>query len=1343
MYSHAKAFAYGNTANLTPTATPTFSPVAGSYLGTQSVTISSVTPGALIFYTTDGTAPTLGSSAYIGPISVALSETVNAIAIAPGFTQSQNAGAAYVITQTAATPTFNPGAGNYSGSQSVTISCSTPSSSIFFTTDGTTPTTGSAPYTAPITVSTAETVQAIATASGFSQSAVGSAAYTFVVPTGLMTFIPGDKLLSETLYNTAPSQAIVDIGIAAAVTGALTAFNGYVAGFQWTTFETGGTSLAPTYDFSKFWQIFLYKEAVWPGVSYGAYMTGEHVGQTLTQAQMTAANMANPAGFYVPAYILNCGGSVTVPNSFGSGSSTVYPVAPIYSGASSYGLNFEGFNSGNQTFLFVIPQWYNPGVTQAFINMLQAWSLSTCPTPIAYNAGTTYSVGMQQITAGQVYTYINATPGAGHTAPNTTFWAATNQKYSGLTFNQIDIFEGWGINDENSYLFNAAQNYSSGVVVNPPQTIAGHPETVPSNTNFWINHNKMFNAAVSFAPQKMFIVNESFGFGGNFGTDSNVNMAANINGNITSGATAPAALSTIKGLAFSTSDTHGQDFNATNNAASWGGQGLVGIVSPGTGGALPTPTVASLIRFMPKVGQVQPMDYSRNTGTTNNTAAAVQAIMTASQITHEEFRHWCPNDNSGVNNGGGTTYIVPTVVSFQSTAPCTTIRPVYMMNVGVTINSVTVASATSLNINFTPFVLNAAETGLQYQVYRDGSPVGITSTSPFLDSGLTTGVSHNYTIALINSNGVGPQGAPVSGTPSGAVQQFNFANFAGAPATLNLVTAATFSGSVIDITQGVSHNGGCVWYKTLQNIQSFTTTFSYVLPAISKTSNNFGIVFVVQNTNSTTNPFASGVNMVPASANGIAYGGGGGSGQVTTANSIGLVFNTSGFNQSGWFISPSPWTTVALCVDGGPCIGGGAPFGFTNGSGYAPLIDTHPFGLNFGSGNTISCVVTYDGTTLVLVATDTTTLASTRLSWPVNIPAIVGANTAWIGFMANEASQTDTGLPTVLSSWAYSTGINTRLATPTFNVPAGQYTGTQTISLSGPVGASIYYTTNGTPPTSASTLYTSAITVSSTQAIHAVAVQAGFTDSLVAEALYSIQASATPIINYPSGFASAGGLIRTLGQSSISGSNIVLVDSANTFEAGAAWFAALRDITNFTAVFGINLSSINTSFANGLCFVLQNYPQTNTGTNLNWSLGNGPFGVTVVSGGPYTLGSPGSGTQVAAFGYVQIFASIGVVFDISTNTVGLYTNGAFPSGSQVAIGGSVSLQSVTPITATLVYNGTSLVLTLHQGANTSPPITLSASINIPSIVGASSAWAGFTGATNFGASNIQISNWTM
>jgi hypothetical protein len=167
-----------------PAASPTFSLAAGSYTSSQSVTISDSTSGATIYYTTNGTTPTTSSNVYSGPITVNSSETLEAIATATGYSQSAVGSAAFTITPPAATPTFSSAAGIYTSSQSVSILDTTSGATIYYTTDGTTPTTASVAYSGPITVSSTETINAIATAAGYSQSAVATAAYTITPPTG-------------------------------------------------------------------------------------------------------------------------------------------------------------------------------------------------------------------------------------------------------------------------------------------------------------------------------------------------------------------------------------------------------------------------------------------------------------------------------------------------------------------------------------------------------------------------------------------------------------------------------------------------------------------------------------------------------------------------------------------------------------------------------------------------------------------------------------------------------------------------------------------------------------------------------------------------------------------------------------------------------------------------------------------------------------------------------------------------------------------------------------------------------------------------------------------------------
>jgi hypothetical protein len=172
------------TINLPPAATPVFSPGAGAYTNIKTVTITSATTGAAIYYTVDNSTPTTTSTKYTGAITVSKTETVKAIATASGYSLSAVASATYTLK--GATPTFSPGAGTYTGAQTVTISSATTGAAIYYTVNNSTPTTSSTKYTGPFSVSTSETVEAIATYSGFTNSAVASAAYTInsaVLPT--------------------------------------------------------------------------------------------------------------------------------------------------------------------------------------------------------------------------------------------------------------------------------------------------------------------------------------------------------------------------------------------------------------------------------------------------------------------------------------------------------------------------------------------------------------------------------------------------------------------------------------------------------------------------------------------------------------------------------------------------------------------------------------------------------------------------------------------------------------------------------------------------------------------------------------------------------------------------------------------------------------------------------------------------------------------------------------------------------------------------------------------------------------------------------------------------------
>jgi hypothetical protein len=171
-------------------ATPVISPPSGTYSTVQTVTISDATSGAQIFYTTDGTTPTTSSAQYAGSITVNTSETVNAIAVASGFSTSAIASAVYLLEPPAPAPTFSIPNGIYAAGQQVTLKDSLPGT-IYYTTNGITPSTASTIYAGAITLTATTAIQAIEVAPGFANSVVAVGVFSIAPRAATPTIIPG------------------------------------------------------------------------------------------------------------------------------------------------------------------------------------------------------------------------------------------------------------------------------------------------------------------------------------------------------------------------------------------------------------------------------------------------------------------------------------------------------------------------------------------------------------------------------------------------------------------------------------------------------------------------------------------------------------------------------------------------------------------------------------------------------------------------------------------------------------------------------------------------------------------------------------------------------------------------------------------------------------------------------------------------------------------------------------------------------------------------------------------------------------------------------------------------
>ena len=83
---------------------PELSLPSGDVPNGTPITLSSKTPGAVIYYTTDGSTPQPNSTVYSGPISITETMTLKAIAIKPGWDQSQEISVSYNVLANANTP---------------------------------------------------------------------------------------------------------------------------------------------------------------------------------------------------------------------------------------------------------------------------------------------------------------------------------------------------------------------------------------------------------------------------------------------------------------------------------------------------------------------------------------------------------------------------------------------------------------------------------------------------------------------------------------------------------------------------------------------------------------------------------------------------------------------------------------------------------------------------------------------------------------------------------------------------------------------------------------------------------------------------------------------------------------------------------------------------------------------------------------------------------------------------------------------------------------------------------------------------------------------------------------
>lgn len=157
---------------------PTLSVASGTYNTDRTVTVATVTSGATIYYTRNGSEPTTSDATVTSgsSVSVTYSQTLKAKAFKSGLPPSGTTAATYEMK--VGNIGFSPNATTYKTAQTVTLSTNTPGVTIRYTTDGNTPTASSTAYSAPINIATSTVLKAAGFKTDWTDSAVASGTYT-------------------------------------------------------------------------------------------------------------------------------------------------------------------------------------------------------------------------------------------------------------------------------------------------------------------------------------------------------------------------------------------------------------------------------------------------------------------------------------------------------------------------------------------------------------------------------------------------------------------------------------------------------------------------------------------------------------------------------------------------------------------------------------------------------------------------------------------------------------------------------------------------------------------------------------------------------------------------------------------------------------------------------------------------------------------------------------------------------------------------------------------------------------------------------------------------------------
>ncbi len=1151
---------FGLLSGAAPTAaTPTFSPGAGTITSSQPITISDSTTGATIYYTTNGTTPTVTSSEqYTAPFTLSASATVQAIAAASGDQNSPVASAAYTVAAPAATPTLSPNGGTITTSQKITISDSTPGAVIYYTTNGTTPkATSSELYTQGFSLSASATVEALAVASGYANSSVSSTSFTVSPLAATPTISPNGGTITTSqqisISDTTSGHAIY--------------------------YTTNGT--APTVTPSELYSgpFTLSASATVQAIAVASGFSNSAIASVAFTIQGTGggsninyASFTSSSGLSLNGAVITSANRLRLTDGGANEARSAFYTTPVNVQSFTNTFSFQLTNPNADGFTFTIQNSSANALGPAGGGLGYGWGSTGIPLSVAVKFDLYSNSGEGPDSTGM---YTDGTP---PTIPAVDMTSSGVNLHSGDIMNVQMTYNGttlaWTVTDATT-----GATFTDSVAVNIPSTVGSSTAYVgfTAGTGGQSSTQEILSWTYSSGSGSEAATPTFSPAGGTIGPKQQITISDSTGGSTiyyTTNGTAPAitaseeytapftlsASATVQAIAVASGFTNSATASATFTVAPPADTPIIspagGTISPSQQISITDATSGAVMYYTTNGTDPSVTPSEQYSGPfTLSASATVEAIAISSGYSSSSIAV----ENYTVQQSAAT----PTFSEGTGT---------YSGTQSITLSDTTSGAVICYAINAVPTTSSTK--------YTAGMPIMVSSNETVEAMAVATG----YTQSAVAS-------ATYTITSSSAT--INYASFTSSSG-LTLNGAVITSANRLRLTDGGANEARSAFYTTPVNVQSFTNTFSFQLT----NPNADGFTFTIQN---------SSANALGPAGGGLGYGWG------STGIPLSVAVKFDLYSNSG----EGPDSTGMYTDGTSPTI---------------PAVDMTSSGVNLHSGDIMNVQMTYNGTTLAWTITDATTGATFTDSAAVNIPSTVGSSTAYVGFTAGTGGQTSTQ---EILSWAYTSSVPTT-------------------------------------------------------------------------------------INYAS-FASSSGL--TLNGAVITSANRLRLTDGGATETRSAFYTTPVNVQSFTNTFSFQLTNPN---ADGFTFTIQN---------------SGPTAVGPAGGGlGYGAAAPGNPLGIPV--------SVAVKFDLYNNdgegsdSTGMYTDGASPTIPAVDMTSSgVNLHSGDIMNVQMTYNGTTLAWTITD-ATTGASFTDSVAVNIPSTVGGSTAYVGFTAGTGGQSSTQEILSWT-